>query len=442
VSKYLKSVALFLTSLILFSSSASALSSSQADVFNLGIHYFNTEIGSPVGLCGTNGIDVSGSGSGGGTGQLNAAQVQIAKIVMGIAKTDNIGKQGALIGLMVALDESHLQIYSNSNVPISLSNPSATIVGSDHNSVGVFQQQPDQGWSTFATGSAALASKDAVWQDMDPAFSTEAFFGTPSGATLPSGLVNSSALTHGLQNLSGWQSMQPWDAAQAVQGSGTASGLNYKTFVAPAQDLIDQYWDLADAVPLPIPINGGTASAGGQLGNCTSSNSSISGACNVSAPVYGSVNGSGNEYSQQQLTTIFGDPGTLNDHSSMQDKQVSVNFLGHSVSVNPLVAPCLQAVANELQQSGSTYQINDMACYRFDSDNGSSNIGLKSYHSYGAACDINASANPFSADGSPLPHDIPQEYVSAFNHHGFTWGGNWVSVKDYMHFEFNGITPQ
>jgi hypothetical protein len=325
-------------------------------------------------------------------------------------------------------------------VPISLSNPAASVVGSDHNSVGVFQQQPDKGWSTFATGPAALSNKDAVWQDMDPAFSAEAFFGSPPGATLASGLANPGALTKGLQNVSGWQSMQPWVAAQAVQRSGDSTGMNYQPFASQAQTIIDKYWDTADPVPLPISLTGGT-STGGQLPSCTSGSTGSLGPCSLSAPVYGSVNGSGNEYSQAQLAAIFGDPGTLADHKAMQDKQVSVNFLGHSVSVNPLVAPCLSAVSDEIKQSGSSYAISSMGCYRYDSDNGSSNIGLRSYHTYGAACDINPSTNPWSGDGTPLPHDMPQAYITAFHNHGFTWGGDWVSVKDYMHFEFNGIKP-
>jgi hypothetical protein len=36
---------------------------------------------------------------------------------------------------------------------------------------------------------------------------------------------------------------------------------------------------------------------------------------------------------------------------------------------------------------------------------------------------------------------MPQEYITAFNDNGFTWGGNWQQPKDFMHFEFNGIVP-
>jgi hypothetical protein len=168
---------------------------------------------------------------------------------------------------------------------------------------------------------------------------------------------------------------------------------------------------------------------------------SVNGTCGVNAPVYGSVNGQGNQYSQEELARIFGNPGTLSSHKEMEANLVSVDFLGHSVLINKLAAPCLKAVVDEIQAQNVSYKIRKMGCYRYDSNNGSSNIWLKSYHTYGVACDINWDTNPWSGDGSPKPYDLPQSYIKAFHNHGFTWGGNWQSVKDYMHFEFNGITP-
>lgn len=413
---------------------ASALSADQKRVFDSGIYYFDTEASVISGYCGV----VSGLGgtpTGGGT-VISQSQINIAKTIMGIAKTNKLGKDAALIGLMVGLDESSLTILANSTVPVSLENPAKQGVGSNYDSVGVFQQRPSTGWSTIATGPEADSNQAAVWQLMNPAYSAEAFFGSPPGSNA------APALSKGLQNKDGWQSMQPWVAAQAVQISGTADGSNYKRFVSQAQSLVEKYWDESTAIPLPVPFSGGIVSDGGQsAGGCFNSDSASSGSCTVSQPVAGSVNGSGGEYSQEQLASIFGDPGTAADHSGMESSQVSVNFLGHSVKVNKLVAPCLSAVAQEIGSSGSGYTINTMACYRFDSDNGTSNIGLKSYHTYGAACDINAATNPFVESGADTPHDMPQEYVQAFHDHGFTWGGNWSQPKDYMHFEFNGINP-
>jgi hypothetical protein len=163
--------------------------------------------------------------------------------------------------------------------------------------------------------------------------------------------------------------------------------------------------------------------------------------CSVTAPVYGSQKGSGNEYSQQQLAQIFGNPGTASSHPAMDKNLTSVDFNGHNVSINKKASGCLEAVAQEIKDKGIKYEIKEMGCYRFDSNNGGSNIGLSSYHTYGVACDINWSTNPWSGSGAAMPYDMPEEYIKIFHNHGFTWGGNWVSVKDYMHFEFNGIKP-
>jgi hypothetical protein len=101
----------------------------------------------------------------------------------------------------------------------------------------------------------------------------------------------------------------------------------------------------------------------------------------------------------------------------------------------------LKGVAQQIQAEGISYEVRQFGCYRFDSDNGGSNIGLKSYHTYGAACDINWDTNPWSGDGSSKAYDMPQEYIKIFHDYGFTWGGDWHSVKDYMHFEWHGVVP-
>ncbi len=168
------------------------------------------------------------------------------------------------------------------------------------------------------------------------------------------------------------------------------------------------------------PVTGGQDSCGGQ--NQTSSTE-----CEVNSVVYPA------QYSQSQLSTLFGNPGTSTDHSQMEKNLVNVDYLGRSVRVHKLVAGCLTAVAEEIKAANVNYDVNVIGCYRY----GQSVIGLGSYHSYGAACDINPSTNGVNASA----HDIPQSYVDAFAHHGFTWGGSWASKKDWMHFEFHGIQP-
>jgi hypothetical protein len=192
-----------------------------------------------------------------------------AKVIMGIAKTYGLGKRGALIGLMTGIAESHLKIYGNSGIPLSLTHPSIQATGNDHDSLGIMQQRVSTGWSTFGNS----ASREVVYQLMDPSYNAQAFFGTPRGADLPNGLAQPSALRKGLQNLSGWEAMRPWEAAQRVQISAydgrprqannfsNVFGGNYKSKMSDAQSLINQFWDSAPAIPLPVPITGGDADA-------------------------------------------------------------------------------------------------------------------------------------------------------------------------------------
>ncbi|MBL8122442.1 M15 family metallopeptidase [Candidatus Saccharibacteria bacterium] len=171
--------------------------------------------------------------------------------------------------------------------------------------------------------------------------------------------------------------------------------------------------------------------------NCASA-AVASGSCNVTAPVTG-AGGNGHQLSQTELEQIYGAPGTASSHPEIAAKLVDVDFLGKTVKIHQLASGCLSAVANEIKTNGSTYKVRMMGCYRFDG-NGTGQIGLRSYHTYGVACDINWDTNPYTT-ASSAPYDLPRAFIDAFNHHGFSWGGDWNSIKDYMHFEFNGIKP-
>jgi hypothetical protein len=212
------------------------------------------------------------------------------------------------------------------------------------------------------------------------------------------------------------------DAATIFNSDYEVSGVDPSSRITNAKKLLSEY--------------GGTSAPGATTSsnNCASS-STTSGTCNVTKPLYTDV------LSVQQLSNIYGDPGTASSHPQMDSNLTTVSFLGNSVQVNKLVAPCLEAVAQQISSEHINYKITEMGCYRFDSNNGSSNIGLMSYHTYGAACDINWDSNPFVASGAPTAHTMPDAYIKAFNSHGFYWGGDWTSPKDYMHFEFHGVKP-
>ncbi len=96
---------------------------------------------------------------------------------------------------------------------------------------------------------------------------------------------------------------------------------------------------------------------------------------------------------------------------------------------------------------------NNTSCFNYRKIAGSDKL---SNHSFGLALDINPLYNPYVkrtktktvispetatdyADRTrPFPHKIDKDDLAyqAFTEQGFFWGGSWISVKDYQHFEY------
>lgn len=131
------------------------------------------------------------------TANLTARQVSVARRYISVGKQLGVPRDGQIIAIMMALQESSLRVLANANVPASLRFPHDG-VGSDHDSLGTAQQRPGAGWGT-------------VEQLMDPAYNVRAFYGGPSGPNHGS--------PPGLLDIFGWQSMDKGQAAQAVQVS-------------------------------------------------------------------------------------------------------------------------------------------------------------------------------------------------------------------------------
>ena len=95
------------------------------------------------------------------------------------AKTAGVGTDGAVIGVATALVESGnpLRMYANRAVPDSL-NYRHDAIGSDHDSVGLFQQRDNGAWGTLAQRMdpyesaglffRAMVSKFPNWREMEP----------------------------------------------------------------------------------------------------------------------------------------------------------------------------------------------------------------------------------------------------------------------------------
>lgn len=117
----------------------------------------------------------TGRGGGGvGMGPGGAGKRFYASEICMAAKERNLGRDGARNGIATALVESNLTMYANYAVPESLKYPHEA-VGSDHDSVGLFQQR-QAGWGTLAQRMNARASAGLFfnkmmtfnWRGMDP----------------------------------------------------------------------------------------------------------------------------------------------------------------------------------------------------------------------------------------------------------------------------------
>ncbi|KAJ5370183.1 uncharacterized protein N7496_006275 [Penicillium cataractarum] len=126
-----------------------------------------------------------GGSSGGNLPGLTATQSKHAKEIIAEAKREDLGLHGCSAGIATALVESNILIYANKAVPSSLNYPHDA-VGSDHDSVGIFQQR-------------AMYYPD-IAADMDAAKSAAQFFKK-------------------MKNVSGWKSMAVGTLCQKVQGS-------------------------------------------------------------------------------------------------------------------------------------------------------------------------------------------------------------------------------
>jgi hypothetical protein len=133
----------------------------------------------------------------------------------------------------------------------------------------------------------------------------------------------------------------------------------------------------------------------------------------------------------------------------------TVDFLGLAVRVHRLVAPALEAVAEELgrlreadpQVRAFLSGLKSLAGYNWRPIDGTRS---RSYHSYGIALDLVPRSYArrhvywrWSMEHDPdwyaIPYGrrwmVPEAVVRAFEARGFVWGGKW-RFFDTMHFEF------
>ena len=117
---------------------------------------------------------------------LDQAQTDNAATIVDVARRRGLPRRAMVVALATAMQESNLRNAASSAVPDSLGYQHQG-VEVDHDSVGLFQQRPSQGWGTVA-------------QLMDPVYAAGVFLDR-------------------LVQVPGWESMSVTAAAQAVQRS-------------------------------------------------------------------------------------------------------------------------------------------------------------------------------------------------------------------------------
>lgn len=147
-----------------------------------------------------------------------------------------------------------------------------------------------------------------------------------------------------------------------------------------------------------------------------------------------------------QIITTFGDPvsdnaGFWREHMTflhLHPDWAAVPTLRNKLGFwcNKAVHDSLKAVFEELRNKALIPMVKTFdGCYNLRMIRGGSRL---SFHSFGAAVDINAQLFALGRD-CRQPDDILPGYsqvVEAFEKAGWTWGGRWESRFDGMHFQY------
>jgi hypothetical protein len=160
-----------------------------------------------------------------------------------------------------------------------------------------------------------------------------------------------------------------------------------------------------------------------------------------------------------------------NSKAEAKSKLVSVQLLNQQPSVNKVIAPLFEKINQELIAAGVTYSLGSKGTFNWRCIKPRVNWAEpdcidpqgkahRSKHSYGTAIDMNPDNNPYcyvhkvtgelcddsgrtkcgvnAVECKGKGYDIPEQVIQIFKNNDFNWGGDWTTVKDFMHFQWQG----
>jgi hypothetical protein len=110
-----------------------------------------------------------------------------------------------------------------------------------------------------------------------------------------------------------------------------------------------------------------------------------------------------------------------------------VPILG-TVTCHREMIPPLRAALGELARRGLSRLVNPGDYAGCHAPRRIQPRGQLSLHAWGVAIDLNAAANPFMGRSRQ-----DRRLVRTMQRHGFTWGGDWPTRPDPMHFELRSL---
>ena len=124
----------------------------------------------------------------------------------------------------------------------------------------------------------------------------------------------------------------------------------------------------------------------------------------------------------------------------------SGNRVTMNVTMHRKLKTEIQAIFREMADAGFKIVGGDISYRQWGSDAGFQGRFPQSAHTYGHAFDVNPDQNyciygngtvvgSHYSPGSD-PYSVTPQIINIWKAHGFYWGGDWTSLKDYMHFSY------